>query len=54
MITSSLKTSLSIAIIHSSDIFQAKAGTSFDINVNDVIANRALEISGKEKDDAKA
>ena len=54
MITSSLKTSLSIAIIQSSGVFQAKAGTSFDMNLNEVIANRALEISGKEKDDAKA
>ncbi len=31
------------------DVFQAGAGTSFHMNVNEVIANKALEISGKEK-----
>jgi aspartate ammonia-lyase len=33
------------------DVFQAGAGTSFNMNVNEVIANRALEISGKDKGD---
>ena len=31
------------------DIYQAGAGTSFNMNVNEVIANRALEILGREK-----
>lgn len=31
------------------DVFQAGAGTSFNMNVNEVIANRALEILGKKK-----
>jgi aspartate ammonia-lyase len=31
------------------DIFQAGAGTSFNMNINEVIANRALEIMGKER-----
>lgn len=31
------------------DIFQAGAGTSFNMNVNEVIANRALEKLGKER-----
>jgi aspartate ammonia-lyase len=31
------------------DIFQAGAGTSFNMNVNEVIANRALEILGRRK-----
>ncbi len=31
------------------DIFQAGAGTSFNMNINEVIANRALEIMGKHK-----
>jgi aspartate ammonia-lyase len=31
------------------DIFQAGAGTSFNMNVNEVLANRALEILGKKK-----
>jgi aspartate ammonia-lyase len=31
------------------DVFQAGAGTSFNMNVNEVLANRALEISGREK-----
>ncbi len=35
------------------DVFQAGAGTSFNMNVNEVIANRALEITGKEKGDYK-
>jgi aspartate ammonia-lyase len=29
------------------DVFQAGAGTSFNMNVNEVIANRALELMGK-------
>jgi aspartate ammonia-lyase len=33
------------------DVFQAGAGTSFNMNVNEVIANRALEISGRDKGD---
>ena len=33
------------------DIFQAGAGTSFNMNVNEVLANKALEILGKEKGD---
>ena len=33
------------------DIFQAGAGTSTNMNVNEVIANRALEILGKKKGD---
>ena len=33
------------------DVFQAGAGTSFNMNVNEVIANKALEIFGKEKGD---
>ena len=33
------------------DIFQAGAGTSFNMNVNEVLANRALEILGKRKGD---
>jgi len=35
------------------DVFQAGAGTSFNMNVNEVIANRALEILKKEKGDYK-
>jgi aspartate ammonia-lyase len=35
------------------DVFQAGAGTSFNMNVNEVVANRALEILGKEKGDYK-
>jgi aspartate ammonia-lyase len=35
------------------DVFQAGAGTSFNMNVNEVIANRALEIFGKQKGDYK-
>jgi fumarate hydratase, class II len=31
------------------DVFQAGAGTSFNMNVNEVLANRALEILGKRK-----
>ncbi|MDD1669916.1 MAG: aspartate ammonia-lyase [Methanomicrobiales archaeon] len=31
------------------DIFQAGAGTSFNMNVNEVIANRALEILGRRR-----
>ncbi len=31
------------------DLFQAGAGTSFNMNINEVIANRALEILGKNK-----
>ena len=33
------------------DIFQAGAGTSTNMNLNEVIANRALELSGKKKGD---
>jgi aspartate ammonia-lyase len=36
------------------DVFQAGAGTSFNMNVNEVIANRALEILGKSKGDYKS
>jgi aspartate ammonia-lyase len=36
------------------DVFQAGAGTSFNMNVNEVIANRCLEILGKEKGDYKS
>ncbi len=31
------------------DLFQAGAGTSFNMNINEVIANRALEIMGRTK-----
>ncbi|MDI6803602.1 MAG: aspartate ammonia-lyase [Bacteroidota bacterium] len=31
------------------DVYQAGAGTSFNMNVNEVIANRALELTGAEK-----
>jgi aspartate ammonia-lyase len=33
------------------DVFQAGAGTSFNMNVNEVLANRALELLGKQKGD---
>jgi len=33
------------------DVFQAGAGTSFNMNVNEVLANRSLEILGKPKGD---
>ncbi len=33
------------------DVFQAGAGTSYNMNVNEVIANRALELIGKERGD---
>lgn len=36
------------------DVFQAGAGTSFNMNVNEVLANRALEIIGREKGDYKS
>jgi aspartate ammonia-lyase len=36
------------------DVFQAGAGTSFNMNVNEVLANRALEILGKAKGDYKS
>jgi aspartate ammonia-lyase len=36
------------------DVFQAGAGTSFNMNVNEVLANRALELLGKEKGNYKA
>ena len=36
------------------DVFQAGAGTSFNMNVNEVLANRALEILGKLKGDYKS
>ncbi|NIQ37665.1 MAG: aspartate ammonia-lyase [Proteobacteria bacterium] len=35
------------------DVFQAGAGTSFNMNVNEVVANRALEILGRSKGDYK-
>ncbi|MGB8233040.1 MAG: aspartate ammonia-lyase [Methanobacterium sp.] len=35
------------------DLFQAGAGTSFNMNINEVIANRALEIMGREKGEYK-
>ena len=35
------------------DVFQAGAGTSFNMNVNEVLANRALEILCKPKGDYK-
>ena len=35
------------------DVYQAGAGTSFNMNVNEVVANRALEILGKPRGDAK-
>ena len=35
------------------DVYQAGAGTSFNMNVNEVIANRTLEIMGKAKGDYK-
>jgi aspartate ammonia-lyase len=35
------------------DVFQAGAGTSFNMNVNEVLANRALELLGKERGDYK-
>ena len=35
------------------DVFQAGAGTSFNMNVNEVLANRALELLGKEKGNYK-
>jgi aspartate ammonia-lyase len=35
------------------DVFQAGAGTSFNMNVNEVLANRALEILGKAKGNYK-
>ncbi len=33
------------------DVFQAGAGTSFNMNVNEVLANRALEFLGRQKGD---
>lgn len=36
------------------DVFQAGAGTSFNMNVNEVLANRALEVLGKPRGDYKA
>jgi aspartate ammonia-lyase len=35
------------------DVYQAGAGTSFNMNVNEVLANRSLEILGKPKGDYK-
>lgn len=35
------------------DVFQAGAGTSFNMNINEVLANRALEILGKQKGEYK-
>lgn len=36
------------------DVFQAGAGTSFNMNVNEVVANRALELLGRKKGDYAA
>ncbi|HTY74344.1 MAG TPA: aspartate ammonia-lyase [Candidatus Nanoarchaeia archaeon] len=36
------------------DVFQAGAGTSFNMNVNEVLANRVLELLGKERGDYKS
>ncbi|MCW4029144.1 MAG: aspartate ammonia-lyase [Candidatus Bathyarchaeota archaeon] len=36
------------------DVYQAGAGTSFNMNVNEVLANRALELLGKAKGDYKS
>jgi aspartate ammonia-lyase len=36
------------------DVFQAGAGTSFNMNVNEVLANRTLEMLGKDKGDYHA
>jgi aspartate ammonia-lyase len=36
------------------DVFQAGAGTSFNMNVNEVLANRALEILGKPRGDYRS
>jgi aspartate ammonia-lyase len=33
------------------DVFQAGAGTSFNMNINEVLANRALEILGRKRGD---
>ncbi len=33
------------------DVFQAGAGTSFNMNVNEVVANKALVLAGREKGD---
>ncbi|NVM03047.1 MAG: aspartate ammonia-lyase [Candidatus Helarchaeota archaeon] len=35
------------------DVFQAGAGTSFNMNINEVVANRALEIMGESRGDYK-
>ena len=35
------------------DVFQAGAGTSYNMNVNEVITNRALEILGRQRGDYK-
>jgi len=45
---------LDIATHFPVDVYQAGAGTSFNMNVNEVIANLALEILGKEKGDYSA
>jgi aspartate ammonia-lyase len=36
------------------DVFQAGAGTSFNMNCNEVLANRALELMGKPRGDYKS
>lgn len=36
------------------DVYQAGAGTSFNMNMNEVLANRALEHLGKSRGDAKS
>lgn len=33
------------------DVFQTGAGTSFNMNINEVLANRALEILGQKRGD---
>jgi aspartate ammonia-lyase len=35
------------------DVFQAGAGTSFNMNVNEVLANRAVELMGGQRGDYK-
>ena len=35
------------------DVFQAGAGTSFNMNINEVVANRALEMIGRKKGEYK-
>jgi len=42
---------LDVAIHFPVDVYQAGAGTSFNMNINEVIANIALELMGKERGD---